>query len=130
MIAVVTTNVSVTDLILIGAGIAAGALAWRSKRGDFYKAVAEEKTAEADKLRADNTRLRDMTDITPILQALKDVTAALKQTATVQNETLEKVRDMNGSLRATTTAMHALADKLILDESARGLLAAAAKGKR
>jgi len=129
MLGVIASHLTPTDLVVLSAAAIAGTFAWRSKRGDFYKAVSEEKSAENDKLRDEVKSLRAMKDITPIVKALEGVTQALERTAAVQNETLEKVRDMNGSLRAHSAAMQALADKMILEESARGLLAAAAERK-
>lgn len=116
------------------AGIVVAMVSWRTHRGDFYKAVAEEKSAENEKLTGENERLKQLTDVTPILQSLADVaealarhadtiTAVFKTTAQV----FEKVGEMNGSLRANTVAMEALAERLILDEAARGLLDAASK---
>jgi hypothetical protein len=126
IVAVSVLQTQSTNLVLIGAIIVGGIFAWRQKRGDFYKAVAEEKTAESDKLRDDNAKLRQATDITPILSALEGVTEALHTHAQMTERVYEKVADMNGSLRAHGEAMKALADHLILDEAARGLLAAAA----
>lgn len=117
-----------TVVLVIGL-LAVGVVSWRSKRGDFYKEVAEEKTAEADKLRDDNEKLRNATDIRPILRALENVTAAVERSNRSSEAVIAKVADMNGSLRAHATAMEALADRIVLDEAARGLLAAAAEEK-
>lgn len=127
VVAVSVLQTQSTNLVLIGAIVVGGIFAWRQKRGDFYKAVAEEKTAETDKLRGENAVLRQATDITPITDALKGVTAALNTHAEMTEQVFEKVADMNGSLRAHGEAMKALADHLILDEAARALLATAAK---
>lgn len=127
MFAVIDGGVSVADIEVIVGLIMVGFLGWRWKRGDFYKAVATEKTAEADKLREENERLHDLTDITPILKTLDGITRALNRHTDALDATLGKVADMNGSLRAHSEAMKALADRLILDEAARGLLAEASK---
>jgi len=116
-----------TNFVLLGAILVGGIFAWRQKRGDFYKAVAEEKTDENEKLKQERDQLRAMTDITPIVQALQDVTAALARSVAMSDQVLTKVVEMNGSLRTHGEAMKALADHLILEESARGLLAAAAE---
>lgn len=121
------THVTLTDLVMLAVAVMAGVVAWRWKRGDFYKAVVEEKTAEIERLRADNERLRHATDISPILATLKGVTDALERHAKMTERVFDKVADMNGSLREHGEAMKALADHLILDEAARGLLSAAAK---
>lgn len=110
--------------------IVGGIVAWRSKRGDFYKAVADEKTAENQELRIERDRLKQLTDISPILGALSKMTAALDRHAEMTEQVLAKVADMNGSLRAHSAAMQALADRLILDEAARGLLAEASREKQ
>jgi hypothetical protein len=116
-----------TNLVLLGAILVGGIFAWRQKRGDFYKSVAEEKKEENEQLKQERDRLRALTDITPILQALHDVTAALERSVELSNQVFTKVGEMNGSLRAHGEAMKALADHLILDEAARALLAASAK---
>lgn len=116
-----SANVIVAIVAVIG-----GIFAWRQKRGDFYKAVAEEKTAESERLRKDNEKLRLATDITPIVDTLHEVVVALNSHAELTKELFAKVADMNGSLRAHGEAMKALADHLIVGEAARGLLEAAA----
>lgn len=125
------SHVTAADLVLVAVAVVAGLTAWRSKRGDFYKAVAEEKTAETERLRGDNDKLRRATDITPILATLERVIEALDRHTEMTSSVFDKVADMNGSLRAHGEAMKALADHLILEEAARGLLhAAATKPKR
>lgn len=120
-------QISVADIEVLVGIVIAGFVGWRWKRGDFYKAVATEKTAEADKLRGETERLRALTDISPILTGLHDITLALERHAKTTDAVFQKVADMNGSLRAHSEAMKALADRLILDTAARGLLAEAAK---
>lgn len=120
-------HITIADLIVLAAAAAAGFAAWRSKRGDFYKAVAEEKTAEAERLRSDNDRLRKATDITPITKTLERLAHVIERSVETNEAVFNKVVDMNGSLRHHGEAMKALADKLILDEAARGLLKAAAE---
>lgn len=122
-------HITVSDLILVVAVLAGGLTAWRSKRGDFYKAVAEEKTAETERLRADNKTLRQTRDLTPIIETLHGVTAALERHTEMTEKVFDKVADMNGALRAHGEAMKALADHLILDEAARGLLETATKAR-
>lgn len=122
-------HISLSDLILAAALCGVGLAAWRSKRGDFYKAVAEEKTAEVDKLRDDNQKLRSQTDIRPILKALEHVVEAVERSNRSSDAVLSKVVEMNGALRSHATAMEALADRMVLDEAAKGLLAAAAEGR-
>lgn len=129
-------HLTVADLILFLGVIAAGLAAWKSKRGDFYKSTAEERGAENTELRAENVKLRGQKDIEPIMAVLRDVVAALDRQTTTSGEVFKKVADMNGSLRHTgdamrqqAEAMRALADRLILDEAARGLLTAAAQRK-
>jgi hypothetical protein len=107
-------------------GLAGSFVAFRWGRGDFYKSVAEEKTKENEALKAERDRLKRATDITPILDALTQVTTSLERHAQMTESVFAKVGDMNGSLRALTTAMTALTDRLILDEAARGLLRTAA----
>lgn len=121
------SSFSVSDLELLVGIIVAGTIGWRWKRGDFYKAVATEKTAEADKLHEENERLHHLTDVTPILAALTGITAALERHAKTTEAVFDKVADMNGSLRAHSVAMQALANRLIVDEAARGLLSEASK---
>jgi hypothetical protein len=116
-----------TNLVLLGAVLVGGIFAWRSRRGDFYKAVAEEKNDENRDLKRERDRLRAATDITPIMETLSQVVQALDRHAKLTEQVFEKVADMNGSLRAHGEAMKALADHLILDEAARGLLKAAAQ---
>jgi hypothetical protein len=116
-----------TNVIIVGAVILGGIFAWRQKRGDFYKAVAEEKNDENRDLKRERDRLRAATDITPIMETLNQVVQALDRHAKLTEQVFEKVADMNGSLRAHGEAMKALADHLILDEAARGLLKAAAQ---
>lgn len=120
-------HVSIADLIVLAAAGIAGFGAWRSKRGDFYKAVAEEKTAESERLRADNAKLRKATDITPLRNTLEELTAAIQSVVDTNERVFTKVAEMNGSLRHHGEAMKALADRIILDEAARGLLRAAAE---
>jgi hypothetical protein len=120
---------SAGNLELFAVLIIGGIVAWRSKRGDFYKAVAEEKTEETVRLRAERDKLKELTDITPIVDKLADVTGSLERHAEVTEAVFAKVSDMNGSLRALTVAMEALADRLVLDEAARGLLAEASKDR-
>jgi hypothetical protein len=119
-----------TNFVLLGAILVGGIFAWRQKRGDFYKAVAEEKTDENEKLKLERDRLCAMTDITPIVESLHAVTAALERSGELSNQVVTKVGEMNGSLRAHGEAMKALADHLILDAAAQGLLAAAADKPR
>lgn len=119
-----------TNLILAAAIVFGGVFAWRQKRGDFYKAVAEEKTAETERLQAENDKLKKLTDITPITASLDNVSKALERHARMTEDVVKKVAEMNGSLRAHSVAMEALADRLVLDEAARGLLATAADKHR
>jgi methyl-accepting chemotaxis protein len=116
-----------TNLVLLGAVLVGGIFAWRSKRGDFYKAVAEEKTEESNRLRADNDRLRHQTDITPIIDRLEHVASALDRVVEMSEQVVAKVGEMNGSLRSHSVAMEALAQRIVVDEAARGLLKAAAE---
>lgn len=120
-------HITLTDIVIAAAAIAGGLAAWRSKRGDFYKSVAEEKTDEVERLREDNDKLRKATDITPITNTLERLAGVLEQVVKTNERVFDKVVDMNGSLRHHGEAMKALADKLILDEAARGLLKAAAE---
>lgn len=120
---------SLVGASVLGAVFVGGIVAWREKAGAFYKAVAEEKTAEAKRLHEENERLRRLTDITPIVKTLERVIAALDRHSEMTSQVFEKVADMNGSLRAHGEAMKALADHLILDEAARALLATAASDK-
>jgi hypothetical protein len=119
-------NVTIPDLIVLMAAAIAGLGAWRSKRGDFYKSVADEKTAETERLRGENARLRDATDITPLKQTLEELTSAIQSVVDTNERVFAKIVEMNGSLRHHGEAMKALADRIILDEVARGLLRAAA----
>lgn len=117
-----TTSFSIADvLMLIGLTIG-GLVAWRSKRGDFYKAVAEEKTAEAERLLADNARMHHLTDLTPLRDSQQQIADALERHGELLSATMAKLTDLNGSLRALTTANEALAQKLITDEASRALL--------
>jgi dsDNA-specific endonuclease/ATPase MutS2 len=117
-----TTSFSIADvLMLIGLTIG-GLVAWRSKRGDFYKAVAEEKTAEAERLLADNARMHHLTDLTPLRDSQQQIADALERHGELLSATMAKLSDLNGSLRALTTANEALAQKLITDEASRALL--------
>lgn len=116
-----------SNLALLVVAVIAGLIAWRSKRGDFYKAVAEEKTAETERLRDDNEKLRKATDITPLERRLDRQTEALDRVVQMAEDVVAKVAEMNGSLRAHSVAMEALADRLVLDEAARGLLDTAVK---
>jgi hypothetical protein len=119
-------QVSIPDLIVLVAAAFAGLGAWKSRRGDFYKSVAEEKTAETERLKADNAKLRDATDITPLKRTLEQLVGAIEGVVETNEAVFEKVGEMNGSLRHHGEAMKALADRIILDEAARGLLRAAA----
>ena len=119
----------ITDVLVLVVGACLGVVAWRSKRGEFYKAVAEEKSEQVDKLLAENTKLREATDITPIIDTLRGVSVALEKHAKTIDAVFQKVADMNGSLRHHSEAMKALADRLILDEAARALLTEAAARK-
>jgi hypothetical protein len=129
-------HLTIADLILFVGLAAGGFAAWKSKRGDFYKSTAEERGAENTQLRAENLKLRGQKDIEPIMNVLRDVVAALDRQTKTSDAVFKKVADMNGSLRHTgdamrqqAEAMRALADRLILDEAARGLLIAAAERK-
>jgi ABC-type anion transport system duplicated permease subunit len=115
-----------TNLILVGAIFVGGIFAWRQKRGDFYKAVAEEKNEENKQLRIERDRLSQKTNIEPIVERLEHVAAALDHVIEMSAQVVEKVSDMNGSLRAHSTAMEALAQRIVVEEAARGLLHAAA----
>lgn len=106
-----------------------GLVAWRSKRGDFYKAVADEKAEQVRNQQDELDSLRKLTDITPIIDAVENMTKALARQAELTDAVFAKVADMNGSLRAHGEAMKALADHLILDEAARALLVEAATEK-
>lgn len=129
MIGIALGSVDFTDLLMLLVALTGSVIAWRWKRGDFYKAVAEEKTAETGRLREELDQRRRMTDITPIVTTLERVVDSLDKTASVLDETVEKVRDLNGSLKAHSTAVQALADRLVLDEAARALLAESARQK-
>lgn len=118
---------SLGNLALIGAMLFAAWAVWRTKSGDFYKSVAAEKKEQNEQLRSENEKLRELTDITPIVEALHGVTAALERHAEMTAAVFSKVQEMNGSLRATTTAMQALGDRLVRDEAARALLHTAAE---
>ncbi len=130
MVATVLEHVRLGDLIILFGAFIVGIVAWRSRRGDFYKAVAEEKNAENEQLKIERDRLKRTTDITPIVKTLDSVVQALDRHSKMTEQVFEKVADMNGSLRAHGEAMKALADRLILEEAARGLLEEAAKSRR
>lgn len=102
-------------------------VAWRQHPGQFYKELAQERAEENQQLREQNEKLRKATDITPINDTLEGVVRSLERHSKITEQVFEKVQDMNGALRAHGAAMQALADRLILDEAARGLLAAAAR---
>jgi hypothetical protein len=125
--ATTTLQTQSTNLVLLGAILVGGIFAWRQKRGDFYKSVAEEKTEENEKLKYERERLRAATDITPIVETMNHVVQALERHGRMTEQLFEKVADMNGSLRAHGEAMKALGDRLIIDESARALLRSSAE---
>lgn len=120
-------TISGGDLILIVGALIVGVFAWRSKRGDFYKADAEEKRAENAQLRKERDEMHDRVDVRPIVAGLERVMEALEKHARTNAEVVSKVGEMNGSLRALTTAMDALAQRLITEEAARALLAEAGR---
>jgi hypothetical protein len=122
-----TLQTQSTNLVLLGAILVGGIFAWRQKRGDFYKSVAEEKTEENKELRQERDRLKAATDISPILETMNQVVQALERHGRLTEQVFDKVADMNGSLRAHGEAMKALGDRLVVDEAARGLLRAASQ---
>jgi hypothetical protein len=128
--ATTTLQTQSTNLVLLGAILVGGIFAWRQKRGDFYKSVAEEKTEENEKLKHERERLRAATDITPIVETMNQVVQALERHGRMTEQLFEKVADMNGSLRAHGEAMKALGDRLIVDEASRALLRTSAESPR
>lgn len=117
-----TGSLSIADLAVVLGVVVAGVFAWRSRRGDFYKAVAEEKTRENETLKRDNQRLHQLTDITPIIDTLDRVTKALERSSDVTQQSVAKLVEMNGSVKANTVALEALASRLVVEEAALGLL--------
>jgi ABC-type anion transport system duplicated permease subunit len=117
------------DVVLAVAALVVGGVAWRSKRGDFYKAVADEKSAENVELRRERDEMQARVDVRPIVEALERVMRALETHARTNADVVAKVGEMNGSLRALTTAMDALAKRLITEEAARALLAEAGRDR-
>lgn len=120
-------------LIVVVVGIAAGLERYTSLLDRFRRRSAAEAAAEIaivnlalDRVSDENERLRRATDITPILETLDNVVTALDRHSQMTEKMFAKIADMNGSLRHHGEAMKALADKLVLDEAARGLLQAAA----
>jgi hypothetical protein len=128
--ATTTLQTQSTNLVLLGAILVGGIFAWRQKRGDFYKSVAEEKTEENEQLKHERDRLRAATDITPIVETMNHVVQALERHGRMTEQLFEKVADMNGSLRAHGEAMKALGDRLIVDEASRALLRTSAESPR
>lgn len=100
---------------------------WRTRSGSFYKAVAEERQDEVDKLREELNMRRKMTDLTPIVESLGAVSDALNRHATTIDTLFNKVSDLNGSMKAHEEAMKSLAKQLVVDEAARTLLRTAAE---
>lgn len=118
-------------IVIVGfiAAMFGGFFSWRSKQGEFYKELAQERKDQIEALQKELEQRRLMTDISPITKTLEGVTKALENHTQLTEQVFDKVADMNGSLRHTASAMQALGDRLVLDEAARALLATAAERK-